>query len=198
MKKSFLIIFLALEMSGCATLTKPGGVLYHSSQKVKLSRAVTLLEQGKTMAAAELLAAICADPGVPGVTDEALFRLSLLQLESNQEKNGTIKAQNNLERLQKEYPSSSWTPLASSLSEFLSTTDDVRQQNRKFEELNLSLTKEQRVFKEQKRSLAKENSDLKEQNLSLTKENLELRQGIEKLKALELELAKGRGKPGTQ
>ncbi len=37
---------------------------------------------GDTREATSLLAAICAEPGVPGVTDEALFRLALLRLGS--------------------------------------------------------------------------------------------------------------------
>ena len=150
-------------MSGCASLNQKGGIFHRYGQEKKLDKAVTLLKDGKISEATKLLTAICSESGVPGVTDEALFRLSLLRLESIQEKNGTLKAQHDLERLQKEYPSSSWTPLASSLSEFLSSADDVRQQDRK----------------------------LKELNLSLTKENKELRESIEKLKNLELEMGRG-------
>jgi len=163
MKKHILIITAALALSGCTTLTRPGGAFYPSAQENKLDRAVTLLKQGKTSAAEGLLSAICAGPGVAGVTDAALFRLSLLQLGSGQEKNGVIQALHNLERLQKEYPASSWTPLAAGLTGLLASADEARQQNRK----------------------------LKELNLSLTKENKELRQSIDQLKALELELGRG-------
>lgn len=163
MRHCILITILALALTGCTTLNKPGGIFYRSGQEMKLARAVTLLEQGKTSAAADLLAAVCAEPGVAGVTDEALFRLSLLRLVSGQEKNGALKAHHELERLRKEYPASSWTPLASTLTEYLASSDDLRQQNRK----------------------------LKELNLSLTKENQELHQSIEQLKNLELELGRG-------
>lgn len=155
MKKLIMILTMALVTGGCATLSRPGGILYQSGQKKKLARAVMLLETGKTSAAAEVLAALAAEPAVPGVTDEALFRLGLLRLATGQ-------AQKDLERLKKEYPSSSWAPLASQLIEILTLTDDLRQQNRK----------------------------MKEQTLSLTKENKELRDSIEKLKELELELGK--------
>ena len=163
MIKYTLVIILALAMSGCTSLNQKGGIMHRFGQERKLAKAVTLLQEGKTSEAAALLTSICSETGVPGVTDEALFRLSLLRLGSVLEKNGTVKAQHDLERLQKEYPSSSWTPLASSLSEFLSSTDDVRQQDRK----------------------------LKELNISLTKENKELHESIEKLKNLELEMGRG-------
>lgn len=177
MTKYILIIILAIAVSGCATLTKPGGVLYRPGQERKLAKAVMLLEQGETSAAGELLTTLSAEPGVARVTDEALFRLSLLRLASGQEKNGMARARQDLERLRKDYPASSWTPLAASLIELLSATDEVRQQERKLKELNLSLTKEQK--------------ELKELNLSLTQENKDLRESIEKLKSLELELGKG-------
>jgi hypothetical protein len=165
-----LIIILVLAMSGCASLNLKGGIVHRFGQERKLARAVTLLEDGKITEATAMLTAICSESGVPGVTDEALFRLSLLRLESIEEKNGTLKAQHDLERLQKEYPSSSWTPLASSLSEFLSSADDVRLQGR---------------------DIRHQDRKLKELNLSLTKENKELRERIEKLKNLELEMGRG-------
>ena len=159
----YTLIILVLAMSGCASLSQKGGIIHQYGQERKLAKAVTLLKDGKISEATKLLTAICSESGVPGVTDEALLRLSLLRLGSIQEKNGIIKAQHNLDRLQEEYPSSSWTPLASSLSGFLESADDVRQQDRK----------------------------LKELNLSLTKENKELRESIEKLKNLELEMGRG-------
>ena len=158
-----LIITLSLALSACAGLTQSGGLLYGHGQKNKLARAVTLLEEGKPSAAAELLAAISAEQGVPGVTDEALFRLSLLRLGSIQDKNVVFQTKHDLERLQKEYPASSWTPLASSLAEFIDSDDDVRLQARK----------------------------LKDLNGALTKENRDLHTSIEKLKNLELEMGKG-------
>ena len=166
MKRYFLTLLTALAVSGCATLTGPGGFLYHSVQEKQLERSVKLLEQGKTSAAEELLVAICAEPGVPGVTDQALFRLSLLRLKAGLEKNGTEQTGQYLERLKKEYPSSSWVPHAAAINELLSAMDYTHQQRKNVREL-------------------------KELNLSLTKENKDLRQSIEKLKNLELELGQG-------
>jgi hypothetical protein len=162
MTRYILTLFAALTVSGCVTLTQPGGLLYRSVQEKKLERSVTLLEQGNRSAAEELMVAMCSEPGVPGVTDQALFRLSLLRLKAGQEKNGTEQAGHYLERLQKEYPASSWLPLAATLNELLASMDNMQQQRK----------------------------NVKELNLSLTKENRELRQSIEKLKNLELELGK--------
>ena len=171
-----LIIILALVLSGCARMTKPDSIFYSYGQQKKLSRAVTLMTEGKSSAAADLLSTICSEKGVAGVTDEALFRLSLLKLGSTHDMKDMPQARYGLERLRKEYPDSVWVPLALPLREFLTSTDEVRSQERKLKELNLSLSKE--------------NRDLKELNLSLSKENRDLRQSIEKLKNLEIELGR--------
>ena len=156
-------LVLALALCGCTTLTEPGGVFYKPGQVNKLARAVAYLEEGQTPAAEQLLTAICSEPGVPGVTDEALIRLSLLRLESSQSRNTLSTVQRDLERLAKEFPKSSWAPLASSLTDFIDAADELRQQDRK----------------------------LRDSNLTLSKENKDLRQSIEKLKSLELEMGKG-------
>ena len=133
MKKLILITTTALALSGCATLEKPGGVLYRSGQEKKLTKAETLLKRGKTSAATKLLAEVCAGPGVPGVTDEALIRLSLLRLAAGQQ------ARRDLERLTREYPASSWAPLAAILIEHLDAADEAREQNRKLSRDNKEL-----------------------------------------------------------
>ena len=163
MIKYILTVIVALSLSSCSTLNQKGGIVYRLGQEKKLANAVALLEQGKTAAAGKLLTAICSETGVPGVTDEALFRLSMLRLASVQDKNSLAETQKRLERLGKEYPTSSWAPLASSLIDFIESADKVRQEDRR----------------------------LRESNLALTKENRELRQSIEQLKNLEIEMGKG-------
>jgi hypothetical protein len=162
MMRSVLVVILAALMSGCAAMTGPGGLFYGQTQQMRLSRAVTLVEDGQTAPAEKLLAGICAEKGVPGVTDEALFRLSLLRLGAGPTSDGMLEARQNLERLRKEYPSSAWTPLGAQLARFLTATGEVQQQEAK----------------------------LKELVLSLTKENRELHQRLDMLKKLELELGK--------
>lgn len=190
MLRHILIMILAIGMGGCAKLTKPGGLLYPTGQQWKLSKAVGLLAQGDTSAAADLLKDICAEPNVSGVTDEALFRLTILRLGSDRDMNSIVQAQNDLERLGKEYPSSSWAPLASRLAGLLASTHETRQQENRLNELNLSLKQENKELKELNLTQTKELKVVKDSNLFLTNENLELRKIIEKLKNLELELGR--------
>jgi TolA-binding protein len=163
-----------MVLSGCAALTRPGTPLYRIEQERKLARAATLLERKDVAAATGQLEAICAAPGVPGVTDEALFRLSMLNLVNGRNMAGQGKARKGLERLRKEYPSSSWAPIAAAVSEALATFDT-------------SITSSRATEEEQRQQLRK----LKEQISALSRENRELRESIEKLKNLEIEMGKG-------
>lgn len=135
MKRYITIMLLAWAMGGCTTMVKPGGLLYGPTQENKLARATRLMEQGKSTAAAELLIAVCSETGVPGVTDEALFRLGLIRLAAGQ----TGPAQHDMERVRKEYPHGPWAPMATSVSEFLSATEDLRQQGKKLTKENKEL-----------------------------------------------------------
>ena len=183
-------------------MTNPGGFMYRSSQERKLSEAVSLLKQGKTVAAVAALDSICAGPSVAGVSDEALFLLSLLHLGSNKEAGDNAQTLQDLERLTKEYPFSPWAPMASSLSKSLAEVEEKLEQQGKFIERENFLILEKRELKrsshslaqkikelkESNLSLAEERKKLKELNLSLTKENAELREGMKRLKNLDLEL----------
>ncbi len=191
MRNFALIITVVIGLSGCATLSEPGGPFYGAEQKKMLSDAVLLLQQGKTARAAELLTAVCKAPPVPGVTDEALFRLGVLRLGSGDETKKITQSRSYLNRLVKEFPDSSWTPQASTLSGFLAGTDNRLQQiqqESRLKEVIISLTKENRELKERNASLLKEQRILKDSNLSLLKENTELRQNVEKLKYIDLDL----------
>lgn len=162
MNSRIALIATTLCLSGCSVLNQPGGLLYHSGLEKKLARAVTLIEQRNHSAATDLLSEIGAEPGVEGVTDEALFRLGLLHLGS-EDRNHIARSRQALARLKELYPASSWTYLAASITDTLTIADDHRQQLRKVKELNLSLVRE----------------------------NKDLRLTIERVKILELELGKG-------
>lgn len=188
MMKLALIIMLVIGLGGCVTMTDPVVPAYGMEQKNKFSTALELLRQGNRAGAAELLAAICKEPEVPGVTDEALFRLSILRLGQAGDSSGVAQSKNDLERLKKEFPSSSWAPLASTLGDLLAKTNNKAQREKKLKELNSTLSKENRDLKERNLTLSREQRLLKESNLSLSKENAELRQSVEKMKSLDLDL----------
>jgi hypothetical protein len=162
MKRILPIIACTLGLNACAAMGKVSGdASSRHAQQRKLVAAVELQKEGKVASAAESLATLVTQQDVPGVTDEALFRLTLLYLRNDVAKTkGTVPAQQCIERLRREYPASPWTAMASPLAELLTTTAELRQQNR----------------------------TLKNQNQSLAKDNEELRQSIEKLKRLDLEL----------
>jgi outer membrane protein assembly factor BamD (BamD/ComL family) len=167
MKHIATVLLLTLLVSGCASSRQPAGVLHRRSQAQRLTAAVQLLEKGDTREATNMLAAICAEPPTPGVTDEALFRLALLQLGSETEKDGPHSAHQAVDRLQREYPTSPWSKQAAPLLELLASTSDLQRTNRNLKALNLALS---------------------QQNEGLTRESNELRERLERLKHLDLEL----------
>jgi hypothetical protein len=189
--KKYIVIILLIGLGGCATMTKPGAPFYSVGQKGKLDKATKLLEQGKTAAAEKLLTEISNEPGVPGVTDEALLRLGILRLGSRVTTDSIEKSRKELDRLAKDFPASSWTLLSLPLRDFLASANKSKQQGKKLAEQNLSLTKENKECKENSLSMAKELKNIKDANVSLTKENTDLRQRVEKIKSLDLDMEKG-------
>jgi hypothetical protein len=163
-----LISALAVTLSGCATIEKTiDGQRQRSLQEERLESSVEYLVKGNPDRAASILETVVADKGVPGVTDEALFRLALLTLPSEFEREELNQSTKLLERLQNEYPMSPWAVQASPLTDLLS-----------------ELPRRLQAASELRRQV----KTLKDLNLSLTRENKELRLNIEKLKVLDLEL----------
>ena len=167
MKHMTAFILLAVLVTGCASSSKLAGTPNGQAQERTLTAAVQLLEKGDTGEAAKMLAAICAEPGVPGVTDEALFRLALLRLGSETETERPDSARQTMERLQTEYPASPWSKQAAPLLDLLTSESDLVRANRNLKSLNLSLDQEIE---------------------RLTREGNALRERLEKLKHLDLEL----------
>lgn len=145
MKKVFILIAVAIGLNGCAEIQmKDSGLAFKKSQEKKLDVAKRLIAENKVSSATETLASICSAKGVPGVTDEALFRLALLYLGTGQGKGEMVQAKQTLEKLQKEYPSSSWKTHAASLTGLIATL------NRKIRYLkgeNVSLSRENRELR---------------------------------------------------
>jgi hypothetical protein len=168
------VLVFMMFFAGCASLTRPGTPLYRFGQERKLTRAESLLERNEIAAATEQLEAISAAPGVPGVTDEALIRLSMLKLPYELNRKGQGRARKYLEQLSKEYPVSPWAPIAAAVSGALTTFE-------------ASVTSSRAAEEEQLQQLRK----LKEQISALSRENRDLHESIEKLKNLEIEMGKG-------
>ena len=172
MKRFIALASILAGLSGCATtLSLDPNV---REQQQKLTEAKKLLESNKTVYAKAVLSDITTNPVVAGVTDEALFRLALLNLEAGQQRFSTSKAGKSLDTVLSKFSSSSWTPHAISLKGLLADFEIVVRENA---ELDKSL-----------RNLKNANAALSNANASLTKENADLRQDMEKLKKLDLEL----------
>ncbi|RII31759.1 MAG: hypothetical protein CXR30_02830 [Geobacter sp.] len=170
--KIALLVMLGLS-GGCGTLdgflnkttkrspqaaepsSRKGGI---PQQERYLAGALEHLRKGNEQGARDLLERICEAPSVGGVTDDALFRLSLLNLRDD-----SAKSQALLERLRNEFPRSIWTYQAAPLASYLSGIKTLRDRQR-------------------------EMKTLRDLNLSLSRDNRDLRQTIERLKNLDIEL----------
>lgn len=166
---SIMVLVLLPFLCGCSQLSwnvftpKEDSVSRSiSEQERNFAGALEFLRSGKEQAARELLERVTKGPSRNGVTDEALFRLSVLYLRDDGNK-GTVRALELLERLKKEFPRSIWSRQAAPLVVYLSGAKTLRE-------------------------LRHEVTTLKELNLSLSRDNRELRQSMERLKSLDLEL----------
>ena len=168
MRFDWIITGVALVMmaclSGCGVVrtamgTKPIKV---SEQERTFADSLAFLRLGSEQAAKDLLEKVVASAPVKGITDEAIFRLALLQLGDESSK-GVQRASTLLNRLKSEYPRSIWTHQSAPLASYLTGT---------------------RILHDKQREL----KTLKDLNLSLHRDNRDLRQTLERLKNLDLEL----------
>lgn len=171
MKATILLTALLLFLSGCASFPGLEGALQRSPQSKSLARAQELLESGDRSGAVRELTAVTDARGVPGVTDEALFRLALLTVHPAADTNGNLSALNLLKRLKREYPASRWTVQSGQLLELLAGAEELQRQVK---------------------SLKSQNQSLKSQNQALGSEINELNRNINQLKQLDQELEKRR------
>jgi hypothetical protein len=138
--------------------------MQRSPQSKNLARANELLKSGDKAGAARELTAVTDAEGVTGITDEALFRLALLNIHPAADPSGNLHSLNLLKRLKREYPASRWTVQSGQLIELLTGVEELRRQVR----------------------------SLKSQNQTLGSEVNELNRNIEQLKQLDQELEKRR------
>lgn len=161
---SSLTNWKASTVSVTGVAAAPAKVSVIQEQERRFAGALEFLRAGKEQEARDLLELVVAGPSRNGVTDEALFRLSLLYLRDEGGK-GPARTQELLERLIDGYPRSIWAHQAAPLAAYLTGVRTLRDRQR-------------------------EVKTLKELNLSLSRDNREMRQSIERLKSLDLELEK--------
>lgn len=160
-----LVLLLLISLSGgCGTFIGRNMSMTRnvSTTERNFAGALESLRSGNESVARDLLVRVVNEPGLAGVTDEALFRLALLSLRDENGK-GEKRATELIDRLLGEFPGSIWSRQAAPLAEYVQETVALR-----------ARTRELKV--------------LRNQNLSLSRDNKELRQSIERIKNLDLEL----------
>ena len=155
------VLLSVLLSSGCGTFVQLSGPPIRTEER-NFAGALQYLRSGNESAARDFFERTVDAPPLIGVTDEALFRLALLNLRDDGGK-GEPRARALLSRLIRDFPASIWarqaSPLAAHLQEILTL-----------------------------RGVQRELKNLRNQNLSLSHDNKELRQSIERLKQLDMEL----------
>ncbi|MEI6825811.1 MAG: hypothetical protein WCK54_09480 [Desulfuromonadales bacterium] len=159
-----VLLLLTLMNSGCASFERCAPRFMTSAEGRNLEAALKQLHAGNEQTAHSLLEKVIVGMPAAGVTDEALFRLALLNLREDGGKS-LLRAQALLERLADTYPDSIWTMQSDQLLAHLTAVKALRSRQR---ELKM----------------------LKEQNLSLSRDNKEMRQSLDQLKQLDMELEK--------
>jgi hypothetical protein len=151
-------------VSVTAAADVPADISVVREQERRFAGALEFLRVGREQEARDLLELVVAGPSRGGVTDEALFRLSLMYLRDDGVK-GSVRSQELLEQLSADFPRSIWAHQGAPLAAYLTGVQTLKDRQR-------------------------EVRTLKELNLSLSRDNREMRQSIERLKSLDLELEK--------
>jgi hypothetical protein len=181
MTRFIALLTTLLFLGGCTALKERFSVPV-ATYSGKLSDAVYFLEKGNEPAATKILEELCnSHEKSMGVTDEALFRLSLLGLRRHNEPEEMLLLQKRLAKLRTDFPGSAWTHQALPLIEYLAEKEVAASEIRTVKQRNSTLSKENR-------ELTLSNQQLQGTNQTLTKENKELSLIIEKLKSLDMEL----------
>jgi predicted transcriptional regulator len=146
-----LLVSLLALMSGCGHVSRlfsdDTDEVRHLSilgQERRFAGALESLRLGREQESRNLFERVLKDPPRSGVTDETLFRLSLLVLREEGSK-GSTRAVELLKRLKKEFPQSIWTRQAAPLEEYLT---DRQREVRTLKELNLSLSRDNREIRQ--------------------------------------------------
>lgn len=158
------ILVPVLFAGGCVPAVNKTGPApdFVSIEERNFAGALQHLRSGNEFGARELLERVIDAKPLPGVTDEAMFRLALLNL-GEEVGRGELRATELLSRLTSEFPASIWAKQAAPLAAYLREAISLRSRERGLR-------------------------SLRNQNLSLNRDNKELRQIIDRLKTLDLEM----------
>jgi len=153
-----------ISMPGCGVIGtmnagKPATI---SEQERSFAGALEFLRLGNEQRSIVLLERVVAAAPINGITDEAMFRLALLQL-GDENDMSVQRASMLLDQLKSDYPDSIWTHQSAPLAAYLTGIKTIRKKQRELQ-------------------------TLKEHNLTLKRDNRDLRLTIERLKILDLEL----------
>lgn len=159
-----ILLLAAMLMAGCGAFVNKDLPVARSltSTERNFAAALQYLRIGNESKARESLELVVDESPLAGITDEALFRLAILNLRDENGK-GDTRARKLLERLSSGYPAGSWAHQAAPLLGYIQETANLRARTRELK-------------------------NLRNQNLSLSRDNKELRQNFERLKDLDLEL----------
>lgn len=154
-----LLLSLVMMTAGCSGRDGRGlRFMAFSEQERTLDNARDRLRAGNVQQARSLLEKVVEGEQTAGVTDEALFRLALLNLNEDGGK-GLPRSQALLEKLAATYPDSIWTRQSAPLLAHLA---------------------EHRVLRNRNYSLSRDNKEMRQSLEQLKKLDLELEQRIKR------------------
>jgi hypothetical protein len=198
---SLSLLLLAVLGEGCSMIR--GDKPLPAVQMVQASlgheercfaKALLSLKEGNERDAQTLLEEVIAGKPLPGMTDEAFFRLAVLHL-GDEDGNGDTQTRDLLARLQKEYPDSNWIRQATPLISYLDEVDVLRKArevlNARWAQSQSQLREsnhEVKTLQERNLSLARGNKELQERNHSLLRDNKDLQKRLDRLKDLDIEI----------
>ncbi|MGD0585524.1 MAG: hypothetical protein ABSA86_07070 [Oryzomonas sp.] len=184
------LLLLATLGEGCSTIRvdkqPPAVQAAPGHEESCFTGALQSLKAGNEREAQTLLEEVITGKPLPGMTDEALFRLAVLHL-GDEDGNGDTQTHALLARLQKDYPDSNWTQQATPLITYLDEVVDLRKAR---DVLNTRWVQSQTQLRESKHEV----KTLQERNHSLVRDNKELQKSLNRLKDLDLELEQKNGR----
>jgi hypothetical protein len=190
--KLFVTLLLLAALGGGCGMTRavkpPPAVQAASGHEERcFAGALQSLRAGKERDAHILLEEVIAGKPLPGLTDEALFRLAVLHL-GDEDATGDTRTHALLARLQKEYPDSTWTRQATPLITYLDEVDGLRNARMVLNTRWIQSLSQLRESKHEVKTLQERSLSLVRDNKELQKRLDQLQKRLNRLEDLDLEL----------